>query len=213
MLAPLATDYQSTEPTPVVNKPLISVDIPTSVVRLEPSLSVVFHPTRHLSGPPVFVEIRSTRLEAMPLRTFQFTEKNLLGEGVEDYPREFMGGCMCRPDNRRHIGCECTECSCLEQAATRRFPYLTVGIGKGTFRRAHLESRDAIFECNDHCNGREDCKTRWCSRAVGSGQQEHGRHDVDERRAETAARTATSSQRIRWLKTRCSDVLWPTDNK
>ncbi|KAI9800336.1 MAG: hypothetical protein M1825_004106 [Sarcosagium campestre] len=113
-----------------------------------------------ITGPPITV-FNAIDDESPPL-DFTFISNSILRPGVNKYPDEFMGGCACRPDNGRNIGCEYRKCSCLDGMADdrRKFPYTAVGEMVGTLRPAVLETRDAIFECNPNCACGPRCKNK-----------------------------------------------------
>ncbi|KAI9814479.1 MAG: hypothetical protein M1832_005885 [Thelocarpon impressellum] len=111
-----------------------------------------------LRGPPV--TLRNNVDETVPPLKFDFINECLVREGVERVTDEWMTGCECRPDNGRHVGCEYTTCSCLSNMEIKRFPYVAVGPRKGCLSDRHLNTREAIFECNEKCSCHDDCKNK-----------------------------------------------------
>ncbi|KAI9786053.1 MAG: hypothetical protein M1816_008144 [Peltula sp. TS41687] len=96
---------------------------------------------------------------------FTFISQNVLGDGVSRADDAAMSGCVCRPENGRHVGCEYTSCQCLEQAAVksdgrRRFPYYCTGRRNECLQDFYLSSRNHIFECNRLCNCPPHCKNK-----------------------------------------------------
>ncbi|TKA68148.1 hypothetical protein B0A49_07517 [Cryomyces minteri] len=138
-----------------------------------------------LPGAPItFV---NTLDRTSPPLSFQFVTKSVLREGVEMLDVETIVGCKkCRPDMGAQKGCEYTKmCGCLEFAAVdearlteeeraiyeasgkdnvskfgKKFPYFSSGTRKGCLVPFYLESRNAIYECNQNCRCGPGCKNR-----------------------------------------------------
>ena len=97
---------------------------------------------------------------------FEFINDYVLGFGVERLGKEFQSGCDCRKDNGRHIGCEHRSCQCLEETARNSngrsvgFPYYAVPERWGCLREIYLDTRYAIYECNELCNCPPNCKNK-----------------------------------------------------
>src|SRR6266516_2745651 len=89
---------------------------------------------------------------------FKFVDRYVLREGVQRVDQAFMEGCECRKDNGRKIGCEFRSCSCIGKMPEeqRIFPYFINGL----LRPPIIDSRLAIFECNDNCNCGDHCKNK-----------------------------------------------------
>ncbi|KAI9698927.1 MAG: hypothetical protein M1836_003116 [Candelina mexicana] len=124
---------------------------------------VVVRRLAKISGLPVEV-VNEVDGSCLPL-SFNFIDGCVIREGVEKADKGFMSGCNCRPENGRHVGCEYTSCECLEFANARehgrkQFPYYCTGPKTGCLRSTYLDSRDAIFECNEFCNCGPECKNR-----------------------------------------------------
>ncbi|KAI9740806.1 MAG: hypothetical protein M1835_003111, partial [Candelina submexicana] len=124
---------------------------------------VVVHRLAKTSGPAIEV-VNEVDGSSLPL-SFNFINGCVIREGVEKADKGFMSGCNCRPENGRHVGCEYTSCECLEFANARehgrkQFPYYCTGLKTGCLRSTYLDSRDAIFECNEFCNCGPECKNR-----------------------------------------------------
>ncbi|KAI9844229.1 MAG: hypothetical protein M1837_005735 [Sclerophora amabilis] len=73
-----------------------------------------------------------------------------------------MSGCSCETS----AGCQDEECECLDQMdpERRRFPYVNDGDREGTLSNAHIDTRDAIFECNLCCKCGSDCPNKLVQR-------------------------------------------------
>ena len=110
------------------------------------------------------IAIVNTVDDTSPPLNFQFITENLLRDGVERVPDDFMVGCSCRKDNGRQMGCEYLSCSCIEDQSNsegkRAFPYSMAKFNTACLRDAFLKGRTAIFECNKLCNCESNCKNR-----------------------------------------------------
>lgn len=124
-----------------------------------------------------------------PSLGFEYIDKNILTEGVEQHD-ELMTGCSkCKPNMGANRGCEYTKrCDCLEYAfpdeskmneeelaqweyckanglpapenSPKRFPYINTGNRSGCLISYYLESRHVIYECNALCGCGPICKNR-----------------------------------------------------
>ncbi|KAI9851647.1 MAG: hypothetical protein M1838_003116 [Thelocarpon superellum] len=144
---------------PAITTASRTVTMPTIPVSSGPVEPLPSQLTR-LGGPAVRVVPRTDSAERFPPATFRVIAECVLGQGVERVSAEVMEGCTCKVENGRSVGCEYLLCSCLSQAAKKRFPYTATGPNKGTLRTCHLRTRDAIFECNPLCNCRDNCKNK-----------------------------------------------------
>jgi [histone H3]-lysine9 N-trimethyltransferase SUV39H len=90
-----------------------------------------------------------------PSLGFRFVEESIICDGVVKASKESMYGCTCKSENGGRTSCEDTTCACLDQMAESEFPYTD-----GTLRDGHLETRNAIFECNPLCNCDDSCKNK-----------------------------------------------------
>lgn len=97
---------------------------------------------------------------------FNFIDDYVFSLGTHRLDKEFQSGCDCRPDNGRQMGCEYLYCDCLEDAAKddfgnpRGFPYYATAPRKGCLREFYLDSRYPIYECNELCTCRDNCKNK-----------------------------------------------------
>lgn len=111
--------------------------------------------------------------DTSPPKQFVFVEDSVLGKGVEKLSDEFMIGCDCRAENGRHCGCEYRErCGCVQESARDdngdvHFPYSAGNRNFGALRQIYLDSRWHIFECNQNCNCKSNCKNK----VVQNGRQ------------------------------------------
>ncbi|MCJ1352187.1 MAG: hypothetical protein MMC33_002171 [Icmadophila ericetorum] len=116
-----------------------------------------------LSGPKVrFVNNVDTTVP----ENFTFVNEYVFTPGTKRLEEEFRSGCDCRENSGRNMGCEYLTCLCLEDTASREsgkpwgFPYFAVGNKKGCLRDIYLNSRNAIYECNELCRCGASCKNR-----------------------------------------------------
>lgn len=143
---------------------------------------------KKVPGPPVEV-VNGLDYSSPPLN-FKFIDKSVTVGAVTSIGPDGMVGCGgkggCKPHMGQHIGCEYGKlCSCLEFAAIdearmsaddwqrheagelmglpKRFPYhnpTSTYAQAGCLVNFYLESRNAIYECNRHCDCGLACKTR-----------------------------------------------------
>lgn len=124
-----------------------------------------------------------------PSLGFEYIDKNILGDNVEQHNDTVTGCAKCKPNMGMHRGCEYTKkCDCLEYAypdegsmneeqrqqwqetkdtgiistegLPKRFPYFNTGSRAGCLVNFYLESRHVIYECNDRCACGPICKNR-----------------------------------------------------
>ena len=97
---------------------------------------------------------------------FTFVNEYVFTAGTKRLDEEFRSGCECRENSGRNIGCEYLTCQCLEDTAAKDsgkpwgFPYFAIGDKKGCLRDIYLNSRHAIYECNELCRCGDTCKNR-----------------------------------------------------
>ena len=119
---------------------------------------------RQIKGPAVL--LRNDIDDTAPPSNFRFIDEYVFSKGTSRLGKEFQSGCDCRPDNGRHMGCEYLSCHCLEDGAKNEngkplgFAYYATNEQKGCLRELFLNSRHAIYECNDLCNCPPNCKNK-----------------------------------------------------
>jgi [histone H3]-lysine9 N-trimethyltransferase SUV39H len=108
--------------------------------------------------------------KTQPPHDFEFVEKNVFCEGTIPPDPDAMYGCSCLNTGK---SCKLDNCECLEDAIddvggrSIGFPYHGSGSKEGCLMSRFLDTRYAIFECNQRCNCPATCK----SRVVQKGRQ------------------------------------------
>ncbi|RYP16305.1 hypothetical protein DL765_005211 [Monosporascus sp. GIB2] len=105
--------------------------------------------------------------------SFRFTDRSVLGKGVEPTKDEFRSGCVCTDAE----DCQYSSCHCLQdmddnsgddgdgdgnygQYRRKTYAYHSHGVRAGHLRSKILTSRDPIYECHEGCACGPDCPNR-----------------------------------------------------
>ncbi|MCJ1400719.1 hypothetical protein MMC11_003927 [Xylographa trunciseda] len=123
-----------------------------------------------IPGPPV--TLFNNIDDSTPPTNFQFIDQYVFGPGTKRVDKEFRSGCTCYQDSRE-AGCSSLHCECLEDTAVGEngksdgFAYYGSGPKTGLLRYKYLKTRNVIYECNELCACKDNCK----SRVVQKGRQ------------------------------------------